>query len=72
LCEGDPVGLKLFATNEFIAALKRVEKFVATNEEAKTQLESALKLLQDSLERSTTSLDDYLKKNQHLLDGDFI
>jgi hypothetical protein len=45
---------------------------VATNEEAKTQLESALKLLQDSLERSTTSLDDYLKKNQHLLDGDFI
>ena len=52
ICDNNPAGLKLFATSEFISALKNAEKY-ATTYSSKTTLNGfCLKLLEDFLKQN--------------------
>jgi tetratricopeptide (TPR) repeat protein len=55
ICTDNPAGLKLFATNEFISALKNVEKY-ATTADSKAELNDCLKLLAPVASPSQDSL----------------
>ena len=51
-CCHNPAGLKLFATNEFIAALKNAEEY-ATDLSSKNELDKCLELLEDFLTQNS-------------------